>query len=75
MPMEYMNEEARRRATGDKSAPCSSVIDVSLLEALEHDALEAMDSAKSEGYRYLCSGEARAYRKLINMLIRHTNRR
>ena len=24
MPMEYMNEEARRRATGDKSAPCSS---------------------------------------------------
>ena len=24
MPLEYMNEEARRRATGDKSAPCSS---------------------------------------------------
>ena len=24
MPMEYMNEEARRRATGDNAAPCSS---------------------------------------------------
>ena len=24
MPMEYMNEEARRRAAGDKSAPSSS---------------------------------------------------
>lgn len=53
---------------------CSTATDLAWLESQEDAALEEMENASSTGYRDLKTGEAKAYRAVIDRFRRSAKR-